>query len=294
MLPRFLKGVKATATYDRDADMIRLEVSTFLRNQGLTPGVFYFIYMPSELRGFESHPFTLCSWRRRSHPSTPSLVTDSPSFEKEVEAGVRSISDNSSTGELCHSFLIRPCEGFTRRLKNKIVAAQHEISLYQLTVLLEGPYGKQHNLSSYSDVLIIVGGSGITAAISHAHTLVPAGSTNVHIHWAVPQKKLADDVCDHELEALVGSPRLDLVVYLTSGDAISEADKSPDETRYAIRYGRPDIRAIMMEARQKCAQDLAVVDCGTRQMTDVCRSVAVDLLGEQGPALGYYPETMLW
>lgn len=99
-MPRFTKGVKATATYHRTTEMVRLDITDFMPDKKIVPGLYYYLYMPAGLRGYESHPFTLCSWRRSgSNPASPTHSIN----DKEVETSGRLISSEYSTGEIAHT-----------------------------------------------------------------------------------------------------------------------------------------------------------------------------------------------
>jgi NAD(P)H-flavin reductase len=163
----------------------------------------------------------------------------------------------------------------------------------QVTVLLEGPYGASLDLSSYSNVLVIAGASGITAAISHTHHVLQSESVSVHIIWAVPQKHLVDDVSAHELAAVLGHPRVNMEVYLT-GAAVVADDAITPRASYKVHFGRPDVLAVMAEARSKCSSNLAIVSCGTPPMSDACRRAVVEILKQDSPEVGYFDETMTW
>lgn len=303
IMPRYTKGVKATATYHRTTEMVTMDITDFFPQNEIVPGHYYYMYMPSGLRGYESHPMTLCSWKRPG-PSLPPSPTRTPDFTKEIEATVRRVSHDMSSSaapELAHSFLIRPYKGMTGRLQKKLLteAADENVATTQETIFLEGPYGEKLDLSSYSDVLVVCGGSGITAAISHAHFLLSANdNTKVHISWAVPQRHLPDDICANELASIINSDRLKMTVYLTSAgeeEAVNDPEKMlPAAPPYAIRFGRPDIEGVMREERQNASHSLAVVTCGTPQMSDACRAAVVKVLGEDGVNVGYYNETLVW
>ena len=163
-----------------------------------------------------------------------------------------------------------------------------------LAVFLEGPYGCALDLRSFSDVLIIAGGSGITAAISHSNFLLPTGNTSVHVVWAVQHSALVDNICEHELKEALNDPKFDLVVYETRKvSADVEKMASPTTTR-AVRYGRPDIGATIREASRNCARNLAVVTCGPPRMADACRAAIVEVLGESGSDVEFYNEALGW
>ena len=184
VLPRLLNGFKAVMTYDARSEMIRVDVTNVIRDDKIRPGVFYYLYAPAAVRGYESHPFTLCSWKQTviaSHEvsAAPSLADGKPKFKGENT--VQSISADDEPESIRHSFLIRPYHGFTGRLRERVSSSLEERSSCQLTVLLEGPYGSTLDPSSYSDVLVIAGGSGITAAISPTHMLLGLNSIAVQI-----------------------------------------------------------------------------------------------------------------
>jgi len=294
LIPRFAKGTKATATYDDAAEIIRLDVTDLLSSKTITPGYYYYLYAPGEIQGYQSHPFTLCSWRQTAIPSIQAVSATED--EKENTSQPSSISSSSpSTNNITHSLLIRPYRGFTGRLRNKLMKSPDPNFSTNLAVFLEGPYGCALDLRSFSDVLIIAGGSGITAAISHSNFLLPTGNTSVHVVWAVQHSSLVDNICENELKEAIGDPRFDLVVYETRKvSADVEKMASTSTASRAVRYGRPDIGATIREVRQKCKRNLAVVTCGPPRMADACRAAVVEVLGESGPGVEFYNEAMGW
>lgn len=274
--------------------MIRLDVTDFIPSSKFRPGIFYYMYVPAALKGYESHPFTLCSWRRPGQPSpagSERLSLDNKNDGTVTHTASSLPSDEN--GQICHSFLIRPYEGFTGRLRKQLASSLESKSSCQITVLLEGPYGNSLDLSYYSNILVLAGGGGITAAVSHTHQVLQSKNVSVHIVWAVPQKHLVDDVSAHELAAVLGHPRVSMEVYLT-GAAVVEPDAMTPHAPYTVHLGRPDVRDAMEKARLKCARNLAIVSCGTPPMSDACRRAIVDLLKQDGPETGYFDETMTW
>ena len=288
LIPRFLKGIKATATYDDAAEIIRLDVTDLLSNKDITPGYYYYLYAPGDIQGYQSHPFTLCSWRQ----TASSNLHASPIIEDDKDSQPTSIA-SSSSDNITHSLLIRPYRGFTGRLQKKLMKSPDHNPSSKLTVVLEGPYGCALDLMSFSDVLIIAGGSGITAAISHSNFLLPTRNTSVHVVWAVQHSNLVDNICDHELKEAINDPRFDLVVYETR-KANADAEKMASPVSRPVHQGRPDIEATIRDARQKCAKNLAVVTCGPPRMADACRAAIVAVLGESGPGVEFYNEALGW
>jgi len=294
LIPRFLKGIKATATFDDAAEIIRLDVTDLLPNNNITPGYYYYLYAPGDIKCYQSHPFTLCSWRKTtSHSSQASPITED---DKEVKFQPSSTTSSSSShSSTTHSLLIRPYRGFTGRLRNKLLKSRDHNPSTNLTVFLEGPYGCALDLRTFSDVLIIAGGSGITAAISHANFLLPTGTTAVHVVWAVQNTHLVDNICENELKEAINDPKFDLVVYETRrASADVEKMASPSTALRPVRHGRPDIEATIREARRKCAKNLAVVTCGPPRMADACRAAVVEVLGERGAGVECYNEALGW
>ena len=209
-----------------------------------------------------------------------------------IEHTTRSLR-TANDDEICHSFLIRPYEGFTGRLREQLAASLESESSCQITVLLEGPYGNLLDLSRFSNILVIAGGSGITAAISHTHHVLRAEALHVQIVWAAPQKHLVDDISSHELAAVLDHPRVSMEVFLT-GAAVVEPDAMTPHAPYKVHLGRPDVLSTMEQARSKCSESLAIVSCGTPPMSDACRRAVVDLLKQDGPETGYFDEMMTW
>ena len=300
LMPRVLKGTKALATYDERSEMIRLDVSDFKMADRPRPGIFYYIYAPGALQGYESHPFTLCTWQRKgaspvSTPSSPSLEGDKGAdfVDKTAAHGVHRSEESERRDGMCHSFLVRPYDGFTRRLKTQVTKELEALSSCQMNIFLEGPYGNTLDLGRFSNVLVIAGGSGIVAAVSHSHRLLEKGSTAVHVVWALPQRHLVDDVCEHELGAVIRNPQFTMDVYLT-GAAPLEPDALIPHAPYKVHYGRPDLYGVVADARRNCAEDLAVVESGTPAMSDACRKAFVQLLDTEGPQVEFFSETMTW
>lgn len=116
--------------------MIRLDITDFLPQKPVVPGQFYYLYVPNGLRGFESHPFTLCSWQR---PDPLLAIRELSPDSKDVELSIRPVSENgSSAGEVAHSLLIRPYRGATGRLEKKLFLSDESVASARETIFLEG------------------------------------------------------------------------------------------------------------------------------------------------------------
>lgn len=288
VIPRFMKGVKARATYDDSSEIIRLDVTDILPKKDITPGHYYYLYTPGDVTGYQSHPFTLCSWMR----STPADSHAPSATEDDKEIQISTGGSSTTSNDVAHCLLIRPYNGFTSRLQKRLQKSANSDSAAAITVFLEGPYGHKTDLKAFSDVLILIGGNGVTSAISHSNHLLATRNTTVHVVWAVQEPSLVENVLSHELNEAINNPRFDLLVYKTRGS--DEKATSGTACPYAVDHGRPDIEATIRDAREKCTRDLAVVTCGPTRMADSCRAAVVEILGESGPRVEYYNESLGW
>jgi predicted ferric reductase len=209
---------------------------------------------------------------------------------KDVELGIDrvntldTIPDTRGSREARHTFLIRPRGGFTQRLRNK--------QSQQFHILLEGPYGTELGMYQYASVVMIVGGSGITAAISRAYALLRCGSPrSVRLIWAAQKQGLVDDVCAHELSGILGKSRFAMDVFVTSAGPKKSGDR---DMPYRLRTGRPDVNGILEEERTKCAGSMAVFCCGPPGLDVSVRNAVRRLLGEEGPHVALLEERFSW
>ncbi|CAK7230732.1 hypothetical protein SEUCBS140593_007687 [Sporothrix eucalyptigena] len=163
-----------------------------------------------------------------------------------------SIASSSAVPSPAHAasamtFLIRPYDSFTGRLRDKAAAAANpgyssvdfsagyapnQPAPANLRVLVDGPYGHAQRFDDdYDSVLFVVGGSGIVVPLSHLtglgrdHTLSPNNRRrlkNIHIVWAVREGEFAADVLredfkdvfSHDDEAN-GGTRVTLDIHIT-------------------------------------------------------------------------------
>ncbi|GKZ24124.1 hypothetical protein AbraIFM66951_008937 [Aspergillus brasiliensis] len=195
------KGIhytRSTATYDPSSDVIRLEVIPGSAHIRPSPGDFYYLYQPFRLTGWESHPFTLGAWTYESHHDTHHHSTKDTEVNIDVTQ-VPLLSDPSSPGtttpdetQLKHQhephndqdhkhlkfiFWIRPYDGWTRSLRQQCTQSANLTST--TTILLEGPYGNHFPLWNYESVLLIVGGTGIAAAVPYIQDHIARSSTEL-------------------------------------------------------------------------------------------------------------------
>jgi predicted ferric reductase len=311
LIPRFAKGKKATATYDPSADIVRLDITALLPDKTIKPGEYYYLYASNGIKSYQSHPFTLCSWREHTTTTRlqPPITQENAKTPHQTTLSTSSSpSTLTSTCRTNHTLLIRPHNGFTASLKAK---ARLSASPKDITVLLEGPYGPSLDLHPFTDVLFFVGGSGITAAISHLTCLLPSRrkETNIHLIWAVPNASLVENVCENELAATIRDPHFSMTVYETRGAKTSSHDGlegkqavdgigGPAAPAYTLLQGRPDFVSAIRDARRDCVgRSLAVVSCGPPRLADACRKGVVEVLGDgegKGTGVEFFNEAMAW
>ncbi|EXJ71662.1 uncharacterized protein A1O5_05470 [Cladophialophora psammophila CBS 110553] len=186
-------GSKASATYDKDGDFIRLEIVPGSNTLKPGPGQYYFLYQPLKWKGWENHPFTLGAYETvGSGDQTTSAAkeggvesrNDPQTFVgKDIEvvaAGSSSPSSSDITpdpsqhklaifqdavGRQRLTFLIRPFGSWTRRLRDQCLKSPTGVVTPRM--FIEGPYGERSPLHAYENVVFIVGGTGISGAIPY-------------------------------------------------------------------------------------------------------------------------------
>ncbi|OAL49816.1 metalloreductase-like protein transmembrane component [Pyrenochaeta sp. DS3sAY3a] len=128
------------------------------------PGQYVYLRMPG-ISVFENHPFTIAS-----------LCDDD--FPSEYGEGYRDM-----------VLVFRPFGGFTKKVLQK--ALEHG-PWHTYRAFVDGPYGgMQRRIEAFDDVVLIAGGSGITAIVSQLLTLIKkmrdgkAVTRKIHVIWAL-------------------------------------------------------------------------------------------------------------
>lgn len=128
------------------------------------PGQYVYLRMPG-ISVFENHPFTIAS-----------LCSDD--FPSEYGEGYRDM-----------VLVFRPFGGFTKKVLRS--AVEHG-PWHTYRAFIDGPYGgMQRRLEAFDDVVLIAGGSGITAIVSQLLSLIKkmrdgkAVTRKVHVIWAL-------------------------------------------------------------------------------------------------------------
>lgn len=128
------------------------------------PGQYVYLRMPG-ISVFENHPFTIAS-----------LCDDD--FPSEYGEGYKDM-----------VLVFRPFGGFTKKVLQK--ALEHG-PWHTYRAFIDGPYGgMQRRIEAFDDVVLIAGGSGITAIVSQLLTLIKkmrdgkAVTCKIHVIWAL-------------------------------------------------------------------------------------------------------------
>lgn len=142
-------------------DAIKVTIAT---RKKWKPGQYVYLRLPG-ISVFENHPFTITSLCSSEFPS-------------EHGEGYKDM-----------TLVFRPFRGFTRKV---LEAAIEQRPLHTYRAFLDGPYGGMtRSLDSFDHVLLIAGGSGITALTSHLLYLIKhmrqgkAATRTVQVVWVM-------------------------------------------------------------------------------------------------------------
>jgi hypothetical protein len=140
---------------------IKITIPTQMRWR---PGQYVYLRMPG-ISVFENHPFTIASLCSEDFPS-------------EYGEGYRDM-----------VLVFRPFGGFTRKVLQN--ALDHG-PWHTYRAFVDGPYGgMQRRIEAFDDVVLIAGGSGITAIVSQLLSLIKkmrdgkAVTRKIHVIWAL-------------------------------------------------------------------------------------------------------------
>ena len=165
--PSFMCGEESAITILPE-NAVKITIPTQMKWR---PGQFVYLRMPG-ISFFENHPFTIASLCSDDFPSE---------YGEQYKDMV---------------LVFRPFGGFTR----KVVSTAVRNGPYQTyRAFLDGPYGgMQRELTSFDTVVLVAGGSGITAIISHLLLLIKkmrdgtAVTKQVHVIWALKRPETAE------------------------------------------------------------------------------------------------------
>ncbi|KAL7907656.1 ferric reductase like transmembrane component domain-containing protein [Trichoderma velutinum] len=284
----------ALANYSHSANIIRLTIPTDNPLYKIRSGTYFYLTVLNDARFWESHPFTVASTSGElpqpseySDEEEPLLTPATIAAEIELERMT------SEPKKQYMTFLIRPYNGFTERLRNML--ADEQSSSRPLRVLVDGPYGHTQPLHQYRQVVFIAGGSGVVVALSYLNSLcdgMKAPST-IELHWAVREPAFVRDVLSKEAKRALDTGILSLHLYMSSQGNDLGANDLPSKVEQHV--GRPNIHSVVMSAAHGSqGSNLAVVACGPARMADDSRLAVVDALKTGNHNIDYYEESFTW
>ena len=338
----------SSGTYDKDSDLLRIVVIPGSRMIRPGPGQHYFIYQYNKLRFWENHPFTLAAWYRSGEDNiiqTPALPNHNTTAETNNDAKIQpnaeimpseptsgsqtpvsvvplSIEDSDEkdavipAGQHKLVFLMRPFNGWTRRLRDECILAGPK-GVTDLKLLLEGPYGEHSPLSSFENLIFIVGGSGIAGAIPYLQEYARLTTTaskksdsgfrstrtrDITVIWSAKQSSMIRNVTARELRPFLHRDDIHFKFYATRDkktDAVAVSEKSPSRD-IEIAQHRPNVQEAVtnivdqINSAGSKGGRIAVYTCGPAAMADEARVAAHKNLkaGKQG--LEYIEEAFGW
>lgn len=284
----------ALASYSDSANIIRLTIPTDNALYKIRPGNFFYLTVLNDTCFWESHPFTVASTSGEltqaseySDEEEPLLTSPTTAAEIELERMA------SEPKKEYMTFLIRPYNGFTERLRDML--ADEQSSSRPLKVLVDGPYGHTQQLQEYRQVVFIAGGSGVVVALSYLNSLCDGmkAPTGIELHWAVREPAFVRDVLSKEAKRAIETGILSLHLYMSSHLNDSSTNDLPNKVEQHV--GRPNIPSIVLSAaRGAQGSNLAVVACGPAKMADDSRLAVVDALKNGNHNIEYYEESFTW
>jgi NAD(P)H-flavin reductase len=292
-------NTKAVVTYDSASNLVCMDVPMPRNRIAPEPGTYYYIYVLNDLLYMhQNHPFTLAyvtSPREDEHIQL-SPVSSRPSTNR-TDSASSSESDallapkHALTPGPSMVYLIRPYDGFTARLKRHCLTRPKT-----LRVNIEGPYGYSVPLREYSNILFVVGGTGIAVPLSHLAHILSSKSTvqSVKIVWAVREHAFLASMM-REFKTLLGDERCTLEVHVTQD--IEQKDDIPGNPPRGVSIvsGRPRVHSSVEEAAEDAGQQsLAIVACGPARMADEARRASVQMLANGYAGIEYFEESFKW
>ncbi|KAJ5151218.1 uncharacterized protein N7482_010470 [Penicillium canariense] len=313
------------ATYHEDFDIIRLEVRPVSPLVNLAPGQFFFLYQPFSWRGYENHPFSLAAWKYESsiapRKGPAELVPSKGTGEKEFSIHIASTSSTPlespssnpsnlptpTQPRLTLTFLIRPCDGWTRRVRD---SCKKSNGVCTSTFLFEGPYGHSAPLYTFDTVIMVVGGTGISGAVPYILDHISRtqnGSkdltriTRISLVWASSHRAVFQNICGRELAPAMGREDFEAKFFCTcplspyTGSKESASLVESTSSAITVHTGRPDVESLIAEAARgaSASERVCVFACGPANMADDARA-AVHRAMNAGSRIEYFEEAYGW
>ena len=219
--------------------------------------MYYYVYLFRGCKLWESHPFTLKSW-------DDILSDDGLKQRREL------------------SFIFRPQSGFTARFRDYLqqtIEQGSPRSELSVRMAVEGPYGTPYDVSRCSSILFIIGGSGITVALSHLQFLSeafrqakkthnPTTPHSIRLVWSVRSRALFEDVYQRDL-----SKSFSTSSYGTECQLRIDVHITGESTTPAQRQVSSDFKEVSLEDLSPC--DDKDIELQASDTTGLGKSAAV-------------------
>ncbi|KAI1847989.1 hypothetical protein JX266_006102 [Neoarthrinium moseri] len=277
----WFKTLPATLTV-LPGDLVRIEVER-PRDMHFQPAQHCFLRIPT-ISWSDNHPFTIAS----------AACSDAP----------RRGSDRML-------FLVKARDGFTRKLRDHGAVDKS----VDVSVCLEGPYGglaRPLLAKRYDKVLLIAGGSGISACLSWLSQLASSAEASrlqqVTLLWAIRDEHSIAWVSNELREAKFnGRVEVDIRIHITGlaaspqveHDEKAQIDGPFDQSSmiFTTSTGRPDLSTAVLESTGR-QQSTCVFVCGPEGMnvdaSNACSSAQKLVLGGKARSISLHVETFGW
>lgn len=286
---------KAWASYNPATNMTRLEVPYSSSFYSVRPGTFYYLMMLNDSNFWESHPFTVATVSDDIKEDQKVQTEDAPLLTDDAPASSDARSEMIEESPSHMTFLIRPYDSFTSRLRD--IAEANWPKSAPVRIIVEGPYGETLPLQQFEHVLFVVGGSGIVVPLSYMKQLAQGGRTrSIHIHWATREPALVMEVLNRDFREALRSDEFDLDIYLTSGSGTDTRLESIG-SQFGVEWHKRRLdasTAVAAAVEQAAGTSLAVVACGPAKMADDTRRAAVRSMQPGAGRIDYFEESFQW
>lgn len=289
----------ALASYNDSANIIRLTVPIGSALYKPQAGNYFFLSLLDDSNSWESHPFTVASISHEMPQKIEGPEESLPLLGSMMAAPETHSQYTTLEAKKEHmTFLIRPYDGFTMRLRDML--ADEEANVKPLRILVDGPYGHTQRLHEYHRVIFIAGGAGVVVALSYLASLCKKMKTpaKIDLYWAVRESAFVKDILSScmlsaEVKTAIDTGRLSLQLYMSSQIESFDIGSLPSQVQQHV--GRPDIDSVITAAaRDTQAGSIAVVACGPAKMADDSRLAVVNALKGGNHHIDYYEESFTW
>lgn len=266
---------------DTNEKIMRIEIAHSKRWTP-KPGQYIFLYVLSNKKFWESHPFT---------------VFQSPQAQQ----------DGTIT------LMVKARSGMTGTLYNRVLESNNGLDT---RVLVEGPYGTVLPVDKYDSSILIAGGIGITAIYLCATRLLQSATKSITVCWVLRSDQALEYFQD-ELDHLLKDPRVRVEIYFSAqasktvtetpavSDGESFVEKSGGRSRLSsaatatnrlhISYGyRPDMLTHVPETVVSAGGSTAIVVCGPPAFNDDIRLAVRNNLNSKTERIDYFEEAFSW